>query len=213
VGRSAILILVWGSVAAAAAGFFLPWAAVDLRAPQRAGEVKGSEPVRDVVQRLTQKLGRVEVSVRRGTETISGELPSIADLPQQVSGVQIPQLANEQKAQVALALIELLTNTRQRIGLKSYVVYLVPGIALLCGMLLTLLSGRPAAAGAVGLLCAGIAGAGFWKVMTTHTQTIFATITFGCGIWLSLWAYVALAVSAALCLTLRRREQTSCGHG
>ena len=197
--RVAVLLVAWASVAAAVAGFFLPWAVVDLRTPGRDGA-----SVRDALRGLTQKLGRVEVTIHRGSETVSGELPSADNLPRQVSGIEIPRLANDQKTQVAVALIELLTNTRQPIGVTSYAVYLVPGIALVCGVLLTVLGGRVPAA-VIACACAALAGAGFWKALTADPRALVATVSLGPGVWLSLWAYVGLAASAGWCALSRGR--------
>jgi len=178
-----LLILVWVSVAAVAAGFFLPWAHLDLQEPH---------------ERLPSGVDRIAVTIRRSGQTISGSLPDLAEIPRQVSGVQIPQIANQQNTQLAVALMELFTQQRQHIGAKSYAVYLLPGVALLCGLLISLQGHRRAVAVGVALLCAAMAGAGFWKLLTTDTETLFVAITIGQGLWLSLWGYVGLAVAAAI---------------
>ena len=83
--------------------------------------------------------------------------------------------------------------------------YLVPGIALVCGVLLTLLGRAPVAAG-IALVCGAVAGVGFWTLLTTNTSTLFVAITIGQGLWLSLWGYVGLALSGALSLLIRPRR-------
>ena len=190
--------LAWVSVAGALVGFFLPWARIDVREPELVKQLREQAPLHGALDDLTQGLGRVAVKVRRGTQTITGDLPALSDLPKHVSGAQIPQIANQKNAQVAIALVELFTTTRQDIGLKSYAVYLLPGIALLCGLLLTFLGRRLDVAIGIAILCAAIAGAGFWKLLTANTQVLFVAITIGPGLWLSLWAYVGLAVAAGL---------------
>ncbi len=207
--RVGVWLLGWVSVAAAIAGFYQPWAMIDLREPGVVKRVRETIPLQDTMKGLTKDLKRITVKIRRGAETITGELPLSMNIPKQVSGAQIPQMANQKNAQVALAVIELLTNTRQHIGLKSYAVYLVPGLALLCGLLLTFMGHRPSVAWVVALLCAGIAGVGFWKLLTTNTRTLFVAITIGRGLWLSLWAYAGLAVAAALSLVVHRIDTAS----
>lgn len=187
------------SAVAALVGFFLPWASLDLREP---GVVKKLESMvgdvggKGILDKVAKGLGRITATVRRGTQTVTGRLPSFDEIPKQVSGVQIPQIANQEHAQVAIALLELFTNTRQHIGVKSYAVYLVPGIALLCGLLLMAAGGRLPVSLGVALVCALIAAVGFWKVLTTDTSALLLTVTIGAGIWLSLWAYVGLALAA-----------------
>ena len=186
--------LVWVSVSASVVGFFLPWARIDLRESGAVQRLRDTAPLNSA----TRDAYRITVTIRQGARTLTGDLPSLADLPRHVSGVQIPQVANQEHAQLAIALLELLTNTQQRIGLKSYAVYLVPVGALLSGLLLTCLGRRKIVTMATAILCAGIAGVGFWKLLTTNTHTLFIAITIGPGLWLSLWAYVGLAAAATL---------------
>lgn len=200
-----IRALTWVSVAVVLRAFFLPWATIDLEEPGLVQQARETLEGHGLLEGLTKRIGTVAVEIRRGAETVTGELPSLSDIPRQVSGAQIPQLANQDNAQVAIALLELLANERQHIGAKSYAVYLVPSLALLCGLLLTVLGGTAAVALGVAGLCAGIAGVGFWKLLTTNTQTLFIAITIGPGLWLSLWAYVGLAVSALLFAAKGRR--------
>ena len=196
--RSAVLVLTWACVAVAGVAFFLPWASIDVTAPGALARLRETAPLRGSVGGLTKELGRVVVKIRRGAETITGDLPTLADIPKQVSGAQIPGLANQQHAQVAIALFELMTSSRQQIGLKSYAVYLVPGIALLCGLLLTFIGSRLSIALGVAMFCAVVAGVGFWKLLTVDTRALFIAITIGPGLWLSLWAYVGLGATAGL---------------
>lgn len=202
------LVLVWVSVAMAGAGFFLPWAKIDLREPGLAKELRAASPGRDLLGGVTKRLGRITIKIRRGTDTITGELPSLGDIPTQVSGFQIPQLVHQHDAQVAEALWELLANERQRLGAKSYTVYLVPTLALCCGLALSWLAGNAPVAVGVAVLCGSVAGAGFWKLLTTNTPARFIAITVGPGLWLSLWGYIGLAVSALLC-AVRARSRAS----
>ncbi len=202
--RAISLAIVWAGVAAAVAGFFLPWAHIELREPELARQLRQSVPGQELLQELAGTLGRVTAEIRGATETVAGELPRLSEIPRQVSGMQIPQLANQRNAQVAIALIELFTpplragftNSRQPIGRQSYAVYLVPGLALACGLLVTWLGRRRAWAFGLAALCAAVAGVGFWKLLTTNTQSLFVAIAIGRGVWLSLWGYVLVAVGA-----------------
>ena len=203
VRRWGIIGVVWVSVGAAILGFYLPWAHINLREPALVKQLRDASRLGDTVSGFTRTVGRIAVKIRRGAETITGDLPVLGDLPTHISGAEIPTFANQQNAQVAIALAELLTRKRQPIGQASYAVYLVPGIALLCGLLLTVLGGAPVVAAGAALVCAGIAGAGFWTLLTTNTSTLFVAITIGQGLWLSLWAYAVLALCGVLLLVVR----------
>ena len=189
--RRAGLTAAWVSVAAATAAFFLPWAKLDVRGArltELASSVPGAEG----------RVSRVTLQIRRGTETVAGSLPSLDALPRQVSGARIPGLARQEGAQVMVALMELLTHTCQHATLKSDTVFLVPGVALLCGLLLTGWSDRPAVAGSVMVLCAAVAVAAGWKLLTLDSSRSVVAVTIGWGLWLSVGAYVGLAAAAAL---------------
>lgn len=188
--------MAWVCAGASVVGFVMPWANLDLREPGVVKQLRETRPVRETLGGLTKDIGRIAVQIRRGAESVTGDLPGVADIPKQVSGIQIPQLANQEHAKVATALIELLMNERQHIGAKSYAVYLLPGMALACALLLTFLGTRRVVTIGAAVLCGMIAGAGFWKLLTTNTQTLFIAITIGPGLWLSLWAYAALALAA-----------------
>jgi len=197
--RQVGLVLVWVNVGVAAIGFVLPWARIDLREPTLVKQVRGALPASDTLSGLKKDLGRITATIRRGAETVTGDLPTLSDIPKEVSGIQVPQLANQHNAQTALALMELFTGKQEHIGLKSYAVYLLPGIALVSGLLLTFLGRQRLVPWSVAGLCAAIAAAGFWKLLTTNTQALMVAITIGPGLWLSLWAYVGLSAAAALC--------------
>ena len=204
--RYAGLVLAWLCVAATAVGFVRPWARIDLREPGLVKQVRGAVPASDTLSGLTKDLGKITATIRRGAETVTGELPSLSDIPKEISGIQIPQMVNQKNAQTAIALMELLTNERQQLGLKSYAVYLLPGIALLCGLLLTFVGWPRFVPWAVAGLCALIAGVGFWKLLTTNLSSLMIAITIGPGLWLSLWAYVGLAAAAVLTGVLRPKR-------
>ena len=69
---------------------------------------------------------------------------------------------------------------------------------MLCGVLLSVLGGRPQMIIGIIVTCAAIAGIGFWKLLTTNTTALLVTVTIQQGLWLSLWGYVGLALAAIL---------------
>lgn len=198
------MLVGWVGVVATVAGFWMPWAEIDLREPAVATQVAETAGVQGTLSDLQRGLGRVAVTIRRGAETITGTLPSLSEIPKEVSGAQIPQMVRRDEAQVAVALVALLTDSRFRLGLKHYAVYLVPGLALLCGVLLTVGGRRPSIVWGVGLVCGGIAAVGFWKLSTMNAETQLVAITIGPGLWLSLWGYVGLAVAGLLSVIVSR---------
>jgi len=217
--------VVWAGVAAALIGFFLPWAMLDLKTtdaerhiasgarrglsqaftphhaeapPSKTGRNRALFPKGKTPTPRLWSRGTGFTSVKRGTKaTARKSSRGMPLIPTRVSGYQIPRLANRENVRVIMGLTELVTKKRERIGLKSYAVYLAPGLALLCGLLLTARVGatRPAAAG-VALVCGAVAVAGCWTLLTTDTRARYA-VAIGPGLWLSLAAYAVLALAAA----------------
>lgn len=195
--RRLLLGVAWISMAAAVVGFVLPWATI--RLDTSAAHLEEAARASGLLDRLAQGFGKVTVTIQRGTETITGELPSLSDIPTQVSGAQIPQMVQGERAQVAIALFELFTQQRHHLGLKSYAVYALPGLALAFGLLLTRFGDRRAVAVGVAAGSAVIAGLGLWKLLTVNTDALFVAIAIGPGLWVSIGAYVGLAVAGGLC--------------
>ena len=203
--RRIALGLAWASALTAVAGFVQPWADIDLREPSLMKHARQAVGSQELIGGLAKRLGRVTVEVRRGAHTVTGDLPSLRNIPKHVSGIQIPQMANREDAKVAMALVELLMGEQQQIGLKSYAVYLLPGLALLGAALLTWLGRSPQTPVSIAVVSAAVAGVGFWKLLTTNTQALFVAITIGRGLWMSLGAYVGLAAASSLAFVAARR--------
>lgn len=209
--RTGLLVIVWVSVAAALRGFVMPWAHLDVKYRKvtgAIGEATQSVPLGDLLGRLAKKVGRVSVTVKRGAETVTGELPDLSKIPTQVSGADIPRLARQQDVKVALALAEMLTGERE-FGAKTWLVYLVPGLALVVGVLLTLGGQWRLVCAAAGVFCVGIAGFASWKLSTTPTDALLVAITIGPGLWLSCWAYAGLGAAALGLAAVDARSSSS----
>ena len=184
-------LAVWSLVGAVGIGFVLPWAQLDI------GTSKSSRQLSADVRRL----------FTRPLKTGAAKEPSWirhrkhpAAIPTKVSGIEVPRLVNHKNVKVVVQLMKLLLRTDQGdVGLKSYAVYLLPGLALGCGLLLSAWGERWFVCLAVAALCGTVAGGGFWTLLTTDTEAQFA-IQIGVGLWLSVWAYAGLSVVAALCV-------------
>lgn len=200
----ALVAAIWLSAAGAVAGFLLPWASIDVKyrgvvrdVAGTANNLLGDVPLGDAAQRLTQKLGKIVISVKRGAETVTGELPDLSQIPTQVNGPQIPQLVNRPDAHLVIALTEMFTG-QQQIGPKSYAVYAVPVLAVLFALLLTV-SGRVAlVAVLVSLASVAVGGGTLWKLMSTSTDAALMKITIKLGLWLICWSFIALGVLGLL---------------
>ena len=181
--RPPLKLLVWMSVGGALIGFFLPWAKLEL--------IKETQLEKQFASSARRALAKSFGASKPSRPKQAKSLPTI---PTRVSGFQIPILANRKNVKVITDLTALFTKKKEEVGLKSYAVYLVPGTALLVGMLLTVWgASRPVVIGA-GVLCAAVAGTGFWTILTTDLKSMSLRIEW--GLWISLLAYVGLAFAA-----------------
>jgi hypothetical protein len=192
--------LVLCSLGVVMAGFWMPWAYFTLRQPGLVKTFGDASGVEEPLKELTRNLGRVTLKMQRNGRTIVSDVPSLADIPTQLSGADILVMVRAQKTQGALALLELLTGQRHDLVRKSWSVYLIPGVAVLCGIVLLGWGRHPAASVGIGLLSAAIAAGGLWTLLTMHSRTSFVAITIGPGLWLSVGAYVGLSIAS--CLTM-----------
>ena len=202
--RVGVLACAWASIAAILVAFFLPWVELEVREPTLLQQVRHAVPGQQLLGQVTKQLGRVTAEVRRGAEVVVGELPSLSDIPRTISGAQVPQLANQPKMQTLIALTAIVSRDAEQVGAKSYAVYALPGVALLCGILLTLAGRRPVTV-AVALVCAAIAGIGARTLLTTSLPHEIVTVTLGRGLYVSLGGYAVLATSAVLLALISKR--------
>lgn len=197
--KSALVALAWVSVAAALLAFFLPWVTLDLREPPVADALRAVAEPKGAHDDSARPIGRMTVEIRQGTKTIAGDLPTLSDIPRTISGAQLPRIANQPSAKVALALLELFTPKARAVETNIAAVYLVPSVAFLCGVLVTACSRTRVLLVGVSIVCAAIAAAGAWKLLTIQLHMQIVTLfIIGSGLWISLWAYAGLALAAGI---------------
>ena len=189
-----LTVVVWASVAAVVVGFFLPWAELDF---------KETALEREVAAAARKSLGRAFKLNAQPAWTRTHSTMGTPLIPTTVSGAQIPMLANRHDVKVMTQLAALASKRSEaHLGLKSLAVYLVPGLALLCGFLFTRAPRRRIVTLGIGIVCAAITITGGWELATTDTRRAFG-MAMGSGVWLSLGAYAVLAAAAFVAGTPR----------
>lgn len=184
--------LISACVVAALAGFLLPWARLDFNF--------GSGLEKSISRSLKSSSRKAFGTGKRASKRAAKGTPAI---PTVVRGYQIPVLANRKNAKVAMQLVKLFTKKDEHAGLKSWLVYLVPGLAALSGWLLLTRPRDRAGAIAALAVCAAVAGGGFYVLATTDTRKEFAVVVSE-GLWISLIAHAGLAMLAAQTLASRK---------
>jgi len=215
--RSAIrgfwLVAGWACVATVVAAFFLPWARFQINPhglTRVSDDLASTASFQELAQRLSDKVGRVVVTVQRGAETTTGQLSDLSAMPSEVAGVDIPRLARREDARLLAAVGGVLAPTRgtpETWRARSAMVYLVPILAVVVGLLMTGWRRRLPLL-ALGALCLGIAGAGWWRLSVTAMDTFLATVRIGPGLWMSCLGYAGLGLAAiGLGLWTRDRDE------
>lgn len=170
--------LAWLCVGAAVSGFFLPWFSLS---PQMvlALERLGAEP------------GRVTIELP--ASRLAVDLTSLAQTPHVLTGAQIPAFARSSQGRLVAAVAELLTR-RPGATKPLIAVYVVPVVALFCGLLLWLGNPRrPFIAWIVAAGCAAILAYGGWRLSRIPNE-----VEIGVGLWVCLVGYMGLALAAGL---------------
>ena len=203
------LIGIWAAASSAVSGFVRPWVRLQVKSEalsEAVGRVSQDAQVQALAQKLSKRVGRIAVQVRRADgQMVGGELPDIRTLPRQLSGYDIPRLLHQSDMQGLVALAELLLKQRD-VARKSYAVYLLPGLALVVAVLLTVVvRGRGVAAG-LGAACLVAAVALWWKLSTLHAETPLIRLVVERGLWQTCGAYAILGGSAVgLAAAMSRR--------
>ena len=182
--------LIWAAAIAVIVGFFLPWATLDIKTTKAEKEISAG------VSRGLSKSFKSANKPRREPSWIRSKRKHAPLIPSRISGYQVPYYANRENVKAAMGLVELVTKKREAVGPESYVVYAVPGLALIAVWLLGAFGHQWPVTAAIALACGAIAGYGCWMLVMTDTRKLYA-FAVGPGLWLSLGAYAVLACSAA----------------
>ena len=170
-------------------GFFLPWARLD---------IGNSKVGKETASSIRKSLGKTfKTGSTKAPSWMHHQAKGGAAIPTQITGAMIPQLANRRNVKTITQLAKLFTKTDERLGLKSYAVYVLPALILLFAALLTRYGHQALIRMMIALCAALVAGLGFWKLLTIDTRAQFALV-IGPGLWMSLGAYAGISAVAIL---------------
>ena len=177
---------VWVSIAVVVIGFFLPWFSLSPR-------------MSETLERLSREAGTVTIEYPRSR--LATDLATLARLPRTLTGAQIPVFVRSPSGQLATSVAELLSQ-RRGFAAQAAAVYLVPALALACGVLVSL-AGRHRAlvAWTVAAACLALLAYSGWRWLS-HAPT---GLEVGIGIWVCVIGYAGLAVASGWCAASLRR--------
>ena len=119
-------------------------------------------------------------------------------ISQSISAYHVPMLANTEDARLANSVIKILNPDTQDAGKNSFLIWLVPLLAVAILLLSILFSKNKwvhLASAAVGILIFVI---GVYRIKTLNLNQIILNVAIGPGLWLTLWAYLGIGVCALL---------------
>ena len=179
--------------------FCLPWVKIDMHKPiytqATYGRTKTPTASKPAEGLFGRKMNTALSSFGKGTKQAMHDVN--LEMPDHLSGRQIPRMANHEGAKTILLLVERFTKKQEHIGLKSYAVYLLPGLALLFGIALLMWGRVPLVGALIGVLCVAVAGGVARQLATVDLKMPVMHVSLLPGLWLSLTPYVGLAGAAA----------------
>ena len=189
------------------AGFFQPWAEVSTSVGNVSGGLTGI---------LKGTFGEVSLGskVIGGIENLGNEVNEVVgdvSVKKSVSGAEVPGLVNSKSSKMALAIAEIMFKSAEGLSWKSYAVYLIPGLAVLCVLLAGAGLRYPAAFAVMTVLSGAVSGAGLYNLYNADLSNTIVKISIGYGLWNSLYAFGGIAVIGAGCIILEQIKKRKAG--
>lgn len=177
--------------------FFMPWAEVAASVSGISKEVTSS--VKD-----TPFAGKIVGKISDVTDAIS-EMGDIS-IKSRVSGFDVPRMANDKTSKVALSLVEVFFKSAENIDMKSYLVYVLPLLAIVC-VILAILGIKNKLFVAIMLIISGIVSiGGLYNLYTMDVSSAIVKITIKDGLWYSMYAFMFIFLVSILWLVWDRKK-------
>ena len=113
---------------------------------------------------------------------------------QTISGFKVPILANSSDARLMISIIKLFNPGITDADKKSYLIWGVPGLAVII-LLVSLFLGKNKwvnlAYGLIGILIFAVA---VYKIKTTDLDKIILNVNIESGLWLTFWGYLGIGL-------------------
>lgn len=163
--------------------FFLPWAQADVSATGVSKSLASSLKGTPFAEKVAGKLNEA-------TDAI-GSMGDLT-LKTRVSGYSIPVLVNQKSSKTAISLAEIMFKNVEGLDVKSYAVYLLPVLAVLCSFLSILGLKNKLFVIAMLLIAGVILIAGLYNLYTVDMQSITVKITIMNGLWFTMYGFLVI---------------------
>jgi hypothetical protein len=182
------------------AAFFMPWANV------QTSVTAISEGVLNEAKDVPLG-GKITSGISKATNFL-GALGDV-EIKTVVRGSNIPSLVNSNTSKVALSLAEILFKSVEGLDWKSYLVYLIPLFAIICAGLAVLAIKKALYIIPIIAIGAVIFYEGIYNIKTADLSHVVVKITIEKGLWLTLYAFLFMALTAAAWLFIERKNITT----
>jgi len=197
VKRTILLVLVIIASVIIVRSFLLPWAQVSTSA------TKVSEGLTDAAKG-SLKDSPAAAKVIKKLEKITDFISEIGDIEikSSISGYNIPIMVNNKTSKVALSVVALLFNNTDGLDKKSYLVYLLPLLAVICSFFAVMGVKQHWPVIAMGLISGVISVLGIYNLKTAVLSKGFVEVNIESGLWYTMYAYLAIFLISIIWILL-----------
>jgi len=165
--------------------FFMPWAKV-------VTSVTGVS--KELASTAKGKLGGIPAAKKLLTkfEKVTTEIGELGDVKVKmaVSGYDVPVMVNNKTSKVAISLMEILTRSKKNLELKSYLVYLLPILGIVCAVLAVGGLKNKILVIIMLALSGVISIAGLYNLSTINISNIAVQVTIEKGLWYTMYSFL-----------------------
>jgi hypothetical protein len=182
--------------------FFMPWAKASTSATRVAKSVKqGAGGALQGTSLGEKVMTYFDVATQAISDMGDIKVKTI------VRGCDIPTLVSKKSSNVAISLVQVYAKDANDLDKKASLIYIIPLFALACIALAVLGMKNILFVAIMGLASGIISIVGFFKIMTTDMSSMVVQISIENGLWLTLWAYMAIfMISVAWVITARNMD-------
>ena len=166
--------------------FFVPWANVKASVTKIAGSI--TETAKPLEKSAIG--GKVVKGLERATDAI-GSFGDVS-IKTTVTGYSIPAMVNQKTSKVALSLAQILFKSTEGLDKKSYLVYLLPILGILCALLAAIGMKIKWPVFAMLVISGFISIGGLYNLMTANLSNLYVQISIERGLWHTMYAYLVI---------------------
>ena len=184
--------------------FFMPWARVSVSAAGVSKELSGALSAKQlqgtpIANKVAKELGKI-TNILTGFGDI--------DIKTTVSGYQIPGMVNNETSKVALSVAQILSRDASGLDKKIYLVYLLPLLGIICGIL-AVIGLKSKAWIIIMLVISGAVGvAGLYNLSTANLIHVAVKVDIMEGLWNTMYAFLFIFLSGIVWLIPAKKART-----